>query len=364
MSDSGEGNQDQGDAGNLYPSLSAYDTPAHEPTGQARRSSTNPFMSRTPAPEDQDDNDITPTAEELQQLKKLRAQGKKTDQTKTESSSERKKPKFTFTMPAATVNIPTLEGASNWDRWYQIVYGLCQTASIHPILTGQMTRPEQEDSDQWDTANSWIEGNIRMSLESGGYTHIAGIHGAHNMIKALESAYKSKGYTSREVLWRIISRASLSDYESITEYVEAIKKAKIKLAELGHNYTWEITTSFLHGLPSSSYESFVEIVLNSRGKDSTGKLLEPDFDDIVEQLLDRERRQKLVSSNDSTNKAMFTNNNKDKPPCSDCGNAHGKICYFQHQDKAPTWWLDRNKDRIDEYNKKKTDTKSRILKSA
>lgn len=159
-----------------------------------------------------------------------------TDQTKTESPSERKRPKFTFTMPAATVNIPTLEGASNWDRWYQTVYGLCQTASIHPILTGQMTRPE-EDPDQWDTANSWIEGNIRMSLESGDYTHIAGVYDAHNMIKALKGEYKSKGYTSREILWRTISRASLTDYESVTKYIEAIKKAKIKLAELVHNYT-------------------------------------------------------------------------------------------------------------------------------
>ena len=120
-----------------------------------------------------------------------------------------------------------------------------------------------------------------MSLELGGYAHIAGIYGVYNMIKALEGVYKSKGYISREVLWRTISRVSLADYKGVIEYVEAIKKAKIKLAKLGYQYTWEITISFLHRLPSS-YELFIEIVLNSRGKDANGRLLELDFDYIVE----------------------------------------------------------------------------------
>ena len=188
------------------------------------------------------------------------------------------------------------------------------------------------------------------------------------MIKALESAYKSKGHTSREVLWRTISRANLDDYKSVTEYVEAIKQAKTKLAELGHTYTWEITTSFLHGLPSS-YESFMEIIPNSRGKDSNGKLLEPDFDNIVEQLLDRERRQKLMSSDDNS-KALLArnnnnnnNNNNNKPRCSDCGNIHGKICFFKQQDQAPGWWLERNKDRLEEYNKNNKNERPKLQKS-
>ena len=80
-------------------------------------------------------------------------------------------------MTGATITIPVLKGASNWDRWYQIVYEVCQTAGIHPILTGQITRPKDEN-DQWETANAWTEGNIRMSLESGDYARIAGhIHG-------------------------------------------------------------------------------------------------------------------------------------------------------------------------------------------
>ena len=37
-----------------------------------------------------------------------------TDQTKPTSSK-----KFTFKMPGATVTIPVLKGASNWNRWYK-----------------------------------------------------------------------------------------------------------------------------------------------------------------------------------------------------------------------------------------------------
>ena len=58
---------------------------------------------------------------------------------------------------------------------------------------------ESDDSD-WELVNSWIEGNIRISLKSDGHTHISRIIGAYNMIKTLESVYKFKGYTSREIL--------------------------------------------------------------------------------------------------------------------------------------------------------------------
>lgn len=47
---------------------------------------------------------------------------------------------------------------------------------------------------------TWIERNIRISLDAGGHAYIAGVNGVYNMIKALYSAYKSKDYTSRKVL--------------------------------------------------------------------------------------------------------------------------------------------------------------------
>ena len=52
---------------------------------------------------------------------------------------------------------------------------------------------------------------------------------------------------------------------------------------------WIIIITFLHGL-SSSYDSFVEIILNSRGKDTNGRMMEPDFEEVCDRVLDRERR--------------------------------------------------------------------------
>ena len=90
----------------------------------------------------------------------------------------------------------------------------------------------------------------------------------------------------------------------------------------------------------------MEIVLNSRGKDANGRLLELDFDYIVEQLLDRERRQKLTS-NDSNGKAIFTNNkNKGNggndrnnnnnytpwPKCDDYGRHYDRTCWLSNPD--------------------------------
>ena len=116
---------------------------------------------------------LTPTPEEVEYPKKLRAQGKKPDV----------KGEIRFTMPSSAVSIPTLKGASNWDRWYQTVYGLCQTVGIYQILLENMT-PENDDQDR-EAAKYWIEGNICMSLNSDGHSHISGVTGAYNMIKAL-----------------------------------------------------------------------------------------------------------------------------------------------------------------------------------
>lgn len=48
-----------------------------------------------------------------------------------------------------------------------------------------MTEPEEDEGYfDWEAANSWIEGNIRISLEAGGHAHIASVNFACNMIKA------------------------------------------------------------------------------------------------------------------------------------------------------------------------------------
>ena len=181
---------------------------------------------------------------------------------------------------------------------------MCEMADIDGVLIGHDTIPVQmnKETDKafsertvyWKTVNKYIIGSIRFSLKSGGLAHIAGVSGAYQMVQRLRNQYKSKGYTSREVLWRTMSRTTLDNCKDMTDWVETIKKAKVSLMELDSIIPqWIVTTTFLHGLPSS-YDSFVEIVINSRGKDANGRPLEPDFDDMCERVLDRERRQKVL----------------------------------------------------------------------
>lgn len=92
--------------------------------------------------------------------------------------------------------------------------------------------------------------------------------------------------------------------KNITDRVETIKKAKISLIELESTISqWIITTTFLHGLPSS-YDSFVEIILDSRGKATSGMLLEFDFDELCDKVLDRERRQRVIAVDHNSTKAL------------------------------------------------------------
>ena len=187
-----------------------------------RRASLNPFGTADNNPGQNDDaSDITLTEEELDMLTLLQAQGKKPEnQSPTPGPAQsEKKPDpdnstFKFFMPSSTVRIPTLMGAYNGDRCYQTVYGYCQIADIDEILTGEMIQPQDpEGFKECKVANKRIKGNTRISLACGGHAHLAGVKGAYNMIKALEGAYRSKGYTSREILWRTISRASLTDHK-------------------------------------------------------------------------------------------------------------------------------------------------------
>ena len=260
-----------------------------------------------------------------------------------------------FQAAATNINIPMLDGAKNWDQWYSSLLGMCEMADIDGILTGDDPVPSQGEKETaaaftnrciyWKTANKYITGTIRGTLKPAGLAHISSLSNAHQMIQKLRSSYKTKGYASREVLWRKISRTTLDSCKNVTEWVETIRKAKTSLMELESSIPgWFITTTFLHGLPSS-YDSFVEIILNSRGKDANGRMMEPDFEEVCDKVLDRERRQKVFATDSNNSKALkaaakaanTTNkensnskskkgkggNRGDRPECENCGGPHG-----------------------------------------
>ena len=83
----------------------------------------------------------------------------------------------------------------------------------------------------------------------------------------------------------------------MTNWVKIIKKIKVSLIKLNSIISqWIVTTTFLYDL-LSFYDSFIEIVINSRDKDVNERPLKSDYDDMCERVLNRERRQKILTIN-------------------------------------------------------------------
>ena len=117
---------------------------------------------------------------------------------------------------------------------------------------------------------------------------------------------------------------------------------------------WIITTTFLYGL-SSLYNSFIKIILNSRDKDINRKMIEPEFNEVCEKVLDRERRQKVIVTDSNNIKALKAvvrvinttikdnsnarkgkgENKGNRPKCENCGGLHSDIdCWLAYPKKA------------------------------
>ena len=225
------------------------------------------------------------------------------------------------------------------------------------LLIGTVGKPKpgqasyEEGLERWEQIQEMMDGIIRLSVEVGPLSHITAFEDATSMLKKLEEKYKVKGYTARDIVWRKLTRSNLSEFHSVAQYGETIKKAKTQLEEMGHQAgDWMITTSFLHGL-GEKYEDFVAMILSVRGKDEHGHPLEPDPDSVMEQLMDKERRQKENGQIDSSTKALRAGGKRNdhsagnwrsspKAPrrerCSFCHSPRHRDekCWFKHLDQA------------------------------
>ena len=141
----------------------------------------------------------------------------------------------------------------------------------------------------------------------------------------------------------------------MTEWVETIRKTKTSLMELELSIPgWIIIITFLYGL-LSLYDSFVEIILNSRGKDVNGKMIESEFDEVCEKVLDRKRRQKIIVTDSNNTKALKAavravnttikdnfnarkgkgGNKGNQSKCENCGGFYGDVdCWLAYPEKA------------------------------
>ena len=88
------------------------------------------------------------------------------------------------------------------------------------------------------------------------------------------------------------------------KWVEIIRKAKTSLIKLKLSISeWIIIITFLYKL-LLLYNSFVKIILNSRNKNINKKIIKSKFNEVCEKVLDRERRQKVITTNFNNIKAL------------------------------------------------------------
>jgi len=132
--------------------------------------------------------------------------------------------------------IPKLEGSRNFEAWFSQFSGICKLDQVWEVADGTRTKPSQEDVAQyldWNQANNHVTAIIQLSLKPGPLTYIAGLQDAAEMVAKLKNVYKSSSYTARDLVFRQITRNTLTDYKGIAEYGEAIKKSRIKLQDMG-----------------------------------------------------------------------------------------------------------------------------------
>lgn len=193
-----------------------------------------------------------------------------------------------------------LKGRKNFEEWYTTFEGTCKMERTWGVASGRKQKPEfpvttneqqlqeyEQALEEWEEQNEVVDGLIRLSIKPGPLAHVKHLTNAAEMLEKLKKVYATNDITARYIAFRQITRSSLSQFEGIREYAEALKNAQAKLEELGYGMSnWEVTSSFLAGL-GRNYERQVDRLLLHQSRDENGKLIEPDMDYFVEQLVDR-----------------------------------------------------------------------------
>ncbi|KAA6421220.1 MAG: hypothetical protein FRX49_08919 [Trebouxia sp. A1-2] len=290
-------------------------------------------------------------------------------------------------------HVTKLEGPQNYQAWATGFKGVALSNRVWKVMNGTIPQPvlpanandtQQETYttrfEEWEEAEEIAQGYILQIIKQGPASHLTDLMDAPRMFETLRSMYKTKGYMERHLHWKTINRLDLLKYKNILEYAEAMKKARTMIEDMGHQVLdWQMTSSFLHGL-SDSYTTFVTTILTARQLGADGKPMEPDFDRLVAQLIDIEKRGDVSSNNkSSSSKVLKTNQtaesnrsegtsgrkkkgagkrsptkNPDDARCNVCNSQWhmDDKCWVKHPAQASDEWREENTSKIDEYRQK------------
>ena len=217
--------------------------------------------------------------------------------------------------------------------------------------------------DEWDELNDDAMGVILKHLSEGPMNMVQDKTTASDIREELRKTYQLKGYSARHIVWNRLMRSELSQFSSISEYGENMKKGIIELNGLveAPYQEWQITSIFLHGL-GPEWDPIVNSIIyaiqeQARNKSSPASesgtrstvVDEPSFHEVLQRVLDYERRQgqderqnstKALSAGKSDKDGQHKSSQRKKRHCTGCGrDGHSDAgCYSLHPEKAPEWF--------------------------
>ena len=205
-----------------------------------------------------------------------------------------------------------LDGASNFEAWHAWLKGMCKTKQCWRALTGETpdktATEDQAASDrrklEYETQLGIAEGFILLSLKEGPRSMIADLENGNEQYLRLTKLYKSAGYTARDTIAKRICKSTIADFKSAADYGESLKSANTELKDMGVALPeWLLTTNFLHGL-GDAFAPLVEVIVANRDNNKdpkTGQARDPDFEQVLAQVIDAEKRHQ---ASDKTEKAL------------------------------------------------------------
>lgn len=215
-----------------------------------------------------------------------------------------------FTIVAS---IPKLKGKANYEEWRNAVQGFCEVNGLWRYMLGQIVEPKapsppqgkeldeqtkeayQTKLLQWLTVTDSLQKVIRSTCTLDPLSHVNNLDLCSDIWTKFEHLYRDTGFMERDTILIRLSSKTASDFEDVAHFAASLKRDSTRLKEIGFTDVpdWVFTTWLLQGL-TSEYDSFrMMLNYNRKADQAKGKKTEPDFDSILEQILNLDAQKKI-----------------------------------------------------------------------
>ena len=289
-------------------------------------------------------------------------------------------------MGGQNYKIAPLKGSANYDRWSEDIRGILALDHCWLVTIGKETPPKIPRALPEERAASFngdivvteavvntelakdayeakmeryeeklLECNdkysracatIRLNCEDGPRVHIKGVESPHEIWSILKNQYESSDLATRDNAVSQMVHQTQSDFSTIAEYGEVIKKGAAKCAEMGNPVpSWLLSSFFRLGLNPDLEPYTFQMVNTARTQKR-----ELEIDEMIIALVDHDRRQqfsediKALAVKKGKGKSITekekptaspatppaTKKDKGKERCEHCGSARHvkKSCYY------------------------------------